>query len=242
MRRQVANRLLLVLALAASGMLWGCAPESLVSTSDEVAVGRQAAAEVEATYPVSRDPAANQLVNDIGRHLLSQTQPRQGIEYTFKVLDVNDVNAFALPGGWIYINRGLIDQTRGNRDQLAGVIAHEIGHVQAKHHAEMMGRSALYGIAIGALTKGNVTQWANLFANLNLLSWSRKHEYEADTLAIDYTFASRYNAQGIIDFFRVLQAEQGRGRTPAFLRTHPLTEDRIERAQAYLNRKKSGVR
>lgn len=241
MNRQVANRMVLLLAIVmVSGVLAGCAPKSLVSTSDEVRIGREAAAEVEAQYPVSRDARINQLVSGIGRTLLTYTTPRQGIEYTFKVLDVDDVNAFSLPGGWIYINRGLIEATRGNTSQLAGVIGHEIGHVQARHHAELMGRSALYGIAIGTLTRGNTTQWVNFFANLNLLRWSRKHEYESDRLAIDYTLPSRYNAQGLIDFFRVLQEMGGRGRTPEFLRTHPLTDDRIERAQAYLNERKAG--
>lgn len=213
-----------------------------MSTSDEVSIGRQSAAEIESRYPVSRDARLNQLVNGIGQELLRQTTPRQGIQYTFKVLDVSDINAFSLPGGWIYVNKGLIDATGGNTDQLAGVIAHEIAHVQARHHAELMGRSALYGIAIGTLTKGNTTQWVNYFANLNLLRWSRVHEYESDRLAVDYTLPSRYNAQGIIDFFRVLQARSSRGATPEFLRTHPLTEDRIERAQAYLNEKKAQMR
>jgi len=213
-----------------------------VSTNDEVTIGRQSAAEIEAKYPVSRDARLNQLVNNIGQELLRHTTPRQGIQYTFKVLDVSDINAFSLPGGWIYVNRGLIDATGGNTDQLAGVIAHEIAHVQARHHAELMGRSTLYGIAIGTLTKGNTTQWVNFFANLNLLRWSRVHEYEADKLAIDYTFPSRYNAQGIIDFFGVLQERSGRGSTPEFLRTHPLTEDRIERAQNYLNEKRGQTR
>lgn len=229
---------MLLVVAAVSGLLAGCPPEKLVSTSDEVSIGRQAAAEVEAQYPVNRDPRLNQLVNNIGQDLLRQTTPRQGIQYTFRVLDVSEVNAFSLPGGWIYVNKGLIDATGGNVDQLAGVIAHEIAHVQARHHAELMGRSTLYGIAIGTLTKGNTTQWVSFFANLNLLRWSRSHEYESDRLAVDYTLPSRYNAQGIIDFFRVLQARTGRGATPEFLRTHPLTEDRIERAQAYLNERR----
>jgi predicted Zn-dependent protease len=224
--------------MAASVLFTGCAPEKLISTSQEVSIGRQSAAEVEAQYPVSRDPRLNQLVNTIGQDLLRQTTPRKGITYTFRVLDISEINAFSLPGGWIYVDRGLIDATGGNINELAGVIAHEIGHVQARHHAELMGRSELYGIAIGTLTKGNTAQWVSFFANLNLLRWSRSQEYEADKLAIDYTFNSRYNAQGIIDFFRVLETRVGRGSTPEFLRTHPLTEDRIERAQAYLNEKR----
>ncbi|MEN6370484.1 MAG: M48 family metallopeptidase [Armatimonadota bacterium] len=239
MKRQVANIVILLVTVAASVLLTGCPPEKLISTSDEVSIGRQAAAEVEAQYPVSRDPRLNQLVNTIGQNILRQTTPRKGITYTFKVLDISEINAFSLPGGWIYVDRGLIDATSGNVSELAGVIAHEVGHVQARHHAQIMGRSELYGIAIGTLTKGNTTQWVSFFANLNLLRWSRSQEYEADKLAIDYTFNSPYNPEGLIDFFRVLEAKVGKGSTPAFLSTHPLTEDRIERAQAYLNEKKS---
>lgn len=232
--------LLLVIITAAIGGLSGCSPRDLVSTSDEIAVGRQAAAEVEATYPVSRNAAHIQLVNQIGNTILRNVpNPRSGIEYTFRVLDVDDVNAFALPGGWIYINRGLIEATGGNRNQLAGVIAHEIAHVEDRHAAEMMGRSQIYGIAIGVLTEGNATQWASIFANLNLLRWSRRHEYESDRLAIDYLLPSTYNPEGLITFLEYLLAEQGRGRTPAFLRTHPLTQDRIDRLQDYLDQERA---
>lgn len=215
--------------------LCGCSPKSLVSEDQEVAVGQQASAQIESQYPVSRDPGLNSLVNTIGQNLLVFANPRPGIVYKFKVLDINDINAFSLPGGWIYVDRGLIDATNGNRDEIAGVIAHEIGHVQARHYAEIMGRAELYGIAIGTLTQGNAAQWASVFANLNLLRWSRKEEYEADRLAIDYMLPSQYNPQGLIDFLKVVEQTQGESRSALFLQTHPLTSDRIQRDQEYLN-------
>jgi len=240
MKVHVANRMALLLAVIAAGsLIAGCSPKSLVSTSQEVDVGRQAAAQVEAQYPVSRDPKLNQLVNDVGHTILRYTTPRPGIQYTFKVLDISDINAFSLPGGWVYVDKGLIDATHGSVNEVAGVIAHEIGHVQARHAAEMMGREEIYGIAIGTLTKGNTAQWASVFANLNLLHYSREDEYQADRLAVDYLLPSPYNPQGLIDFFEYLLARQGEGHTPQFLRTHPLTRDRITRLQAYLNQKRA---
>jgi predicted Zn-dependent protease len=178
-------------------------------------------------------------VNTIGNNILHNITPRQGITYTFKVIDTNDVNAFALPGGWIYVERGLIEAAKGDNNQVAGVIAHEIGHVQARHAAEQIGRQEIYGVAIGTLTKGNTQQWANVFANLNLLHYSREEEYEADKLAIDYTCPSQYNPKGLIDFFQTLVASEKKGASPSFLRTHPLTENRILRAEQYLGNKRA---
>lgn len=234
------NVIKLITAFVLTALVAGCNTAGLVSTQDEIAVGREAAKEVERQYPVSKDAAANERVNKIAQELIAHANPRKGIEYQFKVLNVDDINAFSLPGGWIYVNKGLLDAVKNDDDQLAGVIAHEIGHVQLRHHAKMMGRQEIYGIAIGTLTKGNTQQWANIFANLNLLSWSRKEEYEADRAAIDYTFASKYNPDGIITFFKYLMSKNKESRTLAFLRTHPLTENRIARAQDYLNAKRAG--
>ena len=239
--RNVARKMIkLITAFVLMTLVAGCNTAGLVSTQDEVDIGKQAAKEVEQKYPVSKDANAAARVNKIAQEILAHANPRKGIEYQFKVLDIDDINAFALPGGWIYINKGLLDAVKNDDDQLAGVIAHEIGHVQLRHHAKMMGRQTIYGIAIGTLTKGNAQQWANIFANLDLLSWSRKEEYEADRAAIDYTFASTYNPDGIITFFNYLMSKNKESRALPFLRTHPLTENRIARAQDYLSAKRAG--
>ncbi len=240
MKRILASKVLLLMAIGViCSAVSGCKPEDIVSTSDEVEVGRQASIDVEKKYPISKDVRQNQLVSGIGENILRHITVRKGITYTFKVIDSDEVNAFALPGGWIYVERGLIEAAKGDTNQIAGVIAHEIGHVQARHSAEQMGRQQIYGIAIGTLTKGNVQQYAAVFANLNLLHYSREEEYEADKLGIDYTCPSQYNPQGLINFFRVLVASEKRGATPAFLQTHPLTENRILRAEDYLAKKKA---
>jgi len=218
----------------------GCKPESLVSTEDEIELGSRAAAQVEKQYKVAQDAAVNQLVTTIGQAMAAQAQ-RPGIEYKFKVLENKEVNAFALPGGWIYINSGLVDAISDDRDMLAGVLGHEVAHVAARHHAEMMGRSTLFGIAIGAFTKGNAQQWASLFANLNLLRWSRKHELEADRLAIQYTFKSgHYSPDGVLRLLELLKKQGDESKFAPFLRTHPLTEDRIERAKYWIGEYRAG--
>lgn len=215
----------------------------MVGKNQEVEIGREASKEVEKEYPVDKDPELNARVNQIGQTLASYAD-RQDIKYTFKVLDVKDVNAFSLPGGWVYVNKGLIDQTKGNTDELAGVIAHEIGHVSARHHAEMMGREVYAEILIGTLTKGRTQQFAGLFANIQMLQWSKDQEYEADKLGIKFMYRSQqyYNPQGLIDFFNTLLKIQPEhpSKFEQIFRTHPVTTQRIKKGQAYLDDLRSG--
>ncbi|MDO8683180.1 MAG: M48 family metallopeptidase [Armatimonadota bacterium] len=247
MRRQLKNGLLFLSVLLAVFSLTGCKPESLVSQSQEIDIGRQASRDIERQYKVSADSRLNAMVNEIGQNLAARSD-RPNLKYTFKVLDVKDVNAVSLPGGWIYVYKGLIDEIGGpgniDRDKLAGVISHEIGHVAARHHAQMMGRSQLYGIGIGVLTKGNTAQWVSLFANINLLHWSRKDEYEADKLGIKYTYGSTYDPNGLIEFLQVLQSKSKSepSRFESWFRTHPVPSDRVGRAQQYLNELRTGSR
>jgi len=222
--------------LGCSLLLAGCKPKGLVSRSQEVEIGREASREVERQYPVNEDPQLNKLITQIGRNL-AQYSDRQDIEYKFKILDLKDVNAISLPGGWIYVYKGLIDATKGNRDELAGVIAHEIGHITARHHADMIGRQTYAAILVGTLTKGDISQIASIFADLSLLRWSRKHEYEADKLGIKCMYRSgNYNPEGLISFFDKLLQMQGRepSEFEQIFRTHPVTSERIARARAYL--------
>ncbi len=233
---------LILIALVFSISLCGCKTSSLVSESDEIAVGRQAAKEIERDYKILDDPKLNNRINKIGQELAARSD-RSHLEYSFKILDTKEINAIALPGGWVYIFKGLIDVVGNDQDQLAGVIAHEIGHISARHHASQMGRATLYEIGIQVLTKGNVSQWAAIWANLDLLRWNRAQEKEADRLAIKYTYGSNYDPQGLIDFLKYLQSKSGGGEKSPFgamLRTHPLTEDRIKASEEYLNKLKEG--
>ncbi|MHB0998954.1 MAG: M48 family metallopeptidase [Armatimonadota bacterium] len=223
-------------------VLSGCAPKSLVSTSQEVEIGREASRDIESQYRLVTDSQLNARVNQIGQ-AIAKCSDRPDLQYTFKILDLKDVNAVSLPGGWVYVYRGLIDETRNNPDQLAGVIAHEVGHIAARHHADMIGRETYASILVGTLTKGDVTQIAGIFANLTLLRWSRKNEYESDRLGIKYMYRCRqYDPQGLVNFFNTLLSMEKNqpSEFQQIFRTHPVTTDRIERAQNYLNDLKAG--
>jgi predicted Zn-dependent protease len=237
---------LVLLIITGSVLLTGCNPKSLVSNSQEISIGKEAAAQVESQYKVDKDSKLNALVNNIGQNLVTCCD-RQDITYTFKVLDVKEVNAFSLPGGWVYVYKGLVDATDGDTDQLAGVIAHEIGHVAARHQAQAIGRELQASILIGTLTHGQTQQIAGLFANLQLLHYSREQEYEADKLGIKEMWRCRnkgsaYNAQGLVDFFAVLQSKAKKNPSDfeRMLSDHPVTSERIKRAQTYLDDLKSG--
>jgi predicted Zn-dependent protease len=228
----------LVLLLIVIFHMVGCS----IGRDQEIEIGREAAQQVEKQYPVNKDPKLNELVNEIGQNLAKYTT-RQGIDYTFKILDVKEVNAFSLPGGWIYINKGLIDATKDSRDQLAGVIAHEIAHVDARHHAEQIEDQMRVNFLIATLTKGDIQTIASILADLRSLRWSRKQEYEADRLGIKYMFRSGiYNPQGLIDFFNTLLKMEGRqpSEFEQIFRTHPVTSERIIRGQKYLDDLKAG--
>lgn len=233
---------LLVALIAFMSLLAGCKPSGLVSTSEEVSIGKQASQQVESQYPVNKDPKLNAMVTTIGQNLV-RFSPRQDVEYTFKILDIDEVNAVSLPGGWVYVYKGLIDLAKNNPDQLAGVMAHEIGHIAARHHADMIGRETYAGLIIQTVTRGDVQQWAGLFANLTLLRWSRKHEYEADLLGIDIMYKSKqYDPQGLINFFGALEQKQkdNPSKFAQMFRTHPVTAERITRAQEHLADLKAG--
>lgn len=234
--------LLLVALIVSISVLSGCKPAGLVSNSQEVEIGRESAQQVESQYPVNKDPELNRMVTTMGQNL-ARFSPRQNVEHTFKILDIKDVNAVSLPGGWVYTYKGLIDMTKGNPDQLAGVMAHEIGHVALRHHADMIGRQTYAGILVQTLTHGDVQQWANVFANLQLLQYSREHEFEADRAGIDIMFKSKqYDPQGLVNFFGALDKlhKDNPSKFEQMFRTHPVTAERVKRAQAHLDDLKAG--
>lgn len=238
-RRQSA---VLLVSLIASMLFAGCKPANLISKSQEIDIGQAAAQDVEAQYPVDTDPRLNDLVNTIGQNL-ARYSTRPNLQYTFKILDIDEANAVSLPGGWVYVYKGLIDDTRNDPDELAGVIAHEIAHIAARHHADLMGRDLYAQLLIGMLTGVDIQMFASFFADLTLLRWSRKHEYEADELGIDFMYKSgMYDPQGLIDFFAMLEQEHkdDPSQFEQMFRTHPVTAERIKRAQQHLADLRSG--
>ncbi|RMG48447.1 MAG: peptidase M48 [Acidobacteria bacterium] len=198
----------------------------LFSSRQEVALGRQADPEIRAEYGVYPDPALGGFVAEVGARIASASD-RPDLPYSFTILDSPVVNAFALPGGPVYVTRGLLAHAR-DEAELAGVLAHEVGHVVGRHGAEQMSRARLAGLGLEALTlaRPGLSRAAGLLgagARLLLLKFGRDAEREADALGVRYLAAAGYDPFGLPRFLGVLdRLEQERGRLlPAWLSTHP---------------------
>lgn len=212
-----------------------------VSTQQELAMGRQYAAQINQQLPIVEDPAINRYINTLGNRI--QRQPgNRDIPYTFYVVNIDQVNAFAVPGGHVYINRGLIERS-SNLSELAGVVGHEIGHVEARHSAEMMGRmqtaQAGYTIAtvlLGHEPEGVAGAAVQVGAQAYFAHYSREDELEADRIGVRLLPGAGIDPRGIETFFRKLLDD--RARAPSTLEqwfsTHPLTEERIAEVQRLL--------
>ncbi|MBA3725382.1 MAG: M48 family metalloprotease [Armatimonadetes bacterium] len=230
-RTTITHSIRTMTAFAAALAITGCGT-NLLSKNDEIKLGRQAAQGIEQKYGVSNNPADNNLVQRIGQKIMAANNLEW--PFTFKVLNDRSVNAVSLPGGPVYVFRGLIDATAGNVDELASVMAHEVAHVQHRHAAKQYSQAVLTDVAIQVGTGGAVqtaAQIANLFAQM---SFSREDEYQADSSGIKYAYKAGYDPNGLVEFFRRLQRmeKQGSGNVISNnLRTHPLTSSRIERAE-----------
>lgn len=218
-----------LLALGAAG----CKNTNLLSKEEEIRIGREGAAEIERAYPVSKNPADIKLVETIGQKLIA-ANGLTGWPYTFKVLENREVNAISLPGGPVYVFRGLLDLSEGDEDEIAGVIAHEIAHIEHRHAAKAYSNSILADLLIIFGTAGTATTAADI-ANLFLqMRFSRDAEYEADRSAIKYTYKAGYDPHGIVRFFEKMKRLEKQGRGDIItnnLRTHPLTDARIQAAK-----------
>ena len=231
----------LALALGGTAVAGGCAPA--VTTQQEVQAGADYARQINAQLPVIRDSYTNQYINQLGRQIAAQADPR-GIPYTFYVVNSDVVNAFSIPGGYVYVNRGIIERA-DNVSQLAGVLAHEIGHVVERHGIQQMQRaqnantalSVLYGVLLRR-NPGTVEQAGiQVGGSAVFAGYSRTAEREADRDAVTFMMRSGYNPNGLPQFFNKLLAEQQRNpsRVEQWFATHPLTAERIQNTQAIIN-------
>lgn len=225
------------LALALGGTAataGGCAPA--ITTEQEVQIGRENAAQINQQLPIVRDAAINQYINQLGRSIARVADPR-GIQYTFYVVNSNVVNAFAVPGGHIYVNRGLIERA-DNASELAGVLSHEVAHVVERHGIEQwqraqnanLGLSLLYGVLLGRNPGALEQVGIQAGGGAVFASYGRDAEREADIRGVDYMVRSGYNPQGMVRFFNELLSERQRNpsRLEQWFSTHPLTEERIQ--------------
>jgi predicted Zn-dependent protease len=183
-----------------------------------------------------KDKSVQTYVNNVGQKIASVCD-RNDIEYTFKVIDKKDINAFACPGGFIYIYTGLLE-TLDNEAQLAAVLSHEVSHLVARHSIKKLqniyGYSILAQIALGDKAEGAAGDIVNVAASLILQGYSRDNEFEADRYGILYAKNAGYNPRGMIEVFEKFKKMEG-SRPPAILgllSSHPPAEDRIERVES----------
>lgn len=216
--------------------------ESFYYTTDkEVQMGRAISEQVEKEYKAVDDPLIQKRVEDIGKRIAGVCD-RKEIDYNFKVLEEEEVNAFALPGGFIYVNKGLIDKI-ANDDELAAVLAHEVGHVVARHSIKKLQALQAYSVlrvllavAPGAGNVGNAADMA--FAEI-LLGYGRDDELLADQLGARYTKLAGYNPRAMIDFLEKLQEINRKKplRPKSYFKTHPYVPDRIRIVKQELGEK-----
>ena len=202
------------------------------SIEREVAIGRQLAAEVDRSSKIINDPLVSEYVNRIAQNVVLHSDSK--VPFTIKVIDSQEVNAFALPGGFLYVNRGLIEAA-DNEAEVAGVVAHEIAHVAARHGMEQASKGELFNylsiplIFLGGIGGYAIRQGLGLAVPLSFLKFSRGAEKEADRLGAQYMWASGYDPNALITFFEKLQAKNKKkpGTLSKLFSTHPMTGDRI---------------
>src|SRR5687768_10731114 len=214
-----------------------------VSTQQEVQMGQEYARQINAQLPIVQDPELNRYINVLGDSIARLTS-RRDLDWRFFIVDSKEVNAFAVPGGFIYINRGLIERT-DRMDEVAGVLGHEIGHVVRRHTVQQMEKAqgANIGVTLACvLTSICNTQVAGAAINLAggavFARFSRQDELEADNEGLNNVVRAGISPQGIVTMFQKLIAERRSrpGGVEAWFRTHPLEEDRITGVQAIINR------
>ena len=206
-----------------------------ISEEQEVALGQENAAQVESQLPLVEDPAVTAYVQALGERLARETA-RPDLEWHFRVVNTGEVNAFALPGGFIYVNRGLIERME-TESELAGVLGHEIGHVALRHSVDQLEKRNATGVGVAVVC--TLTGWCqdalaqtaiNVGASAYFARHGREDEREADSLAVATVMLAGIHPDGVPALFDELLQE--RRRTPAaverWFASHPLEESRIE--------------
>lgn len=221
--------------------------KGLISTADEVRIGKQVREQILQEYQLSSSQEDINLVRTLGNALVKFAEKRSGINYEFEVLDSKEINAFAAPGGYIFITTGLLDFTERDPAMVAGVIAHEIGHVARKHHRDVIQQQILISFGLSFMFK-NLSKdkaWLKDAVNIGIFlvqqGHSREREYEADRQAVLYTYRAGWNPEeGYIKFLALMEEKMG-GKNPLgdigrCIASHPDTDRRKMFAQSYLER------
>jgi beta-barrel assembly-enhancing protease len=206
------------------------------SLESEIRMGKQYAMQVENSVKLVQDPVVTEYVNRIGQNLVRNSDAQ--VPFTIKVIDSDEVNAFALPGGFFYVNSGLL-LAADEEAELAGVMAHEIAHVAARHGTRQMTRAQWANIGtiplifVGGGIGYAVYEAAGLGLPLTFMKFQRNFEAEADYLGLQYMYRTGYDPQAFISFFEKIQAKEKKkpGTLAKAFASHPQTPDRIEKSQ-----------
>jgi len=206
-----------------------------LDTQSEVSLGADLDKQLQKKLKILYAPRLQYRLDSIGTKLAAFSD-RKDITYHFRIVNDKELNAFAIPGGFVYVNSALM--AAANDEELAGVLAHEIGHIAARHSVKklqsVMGYQIIMGIVLGSSSQGTMGQALDIVFNLVNLGYSRQDEFLADKLAVRYTRRAGFSPLGIITFFAKLKAEaekKGPGLKLVFLSSHPPTEERIARVE-----------
>lgn len=210
---------------------------ALISESQEIAIGEASHPEILSEFGVVDNPALQEYFSRIGMEL-AKTSHRPGLPWRFTILDSHVVNAFAVPGGFVYFTRGILAQMN-NEAELAGVLGHEIGHITARHSVSQLSRQQLLGLGLGvgsilSPTFRQLGSLAETGVGLFLLKNSRDHERQSDQLGIQYAALAGYDPEQLSRFFEVFvnMREQEGQAIPNWLSTHPSPPDRIKATES----------
>lgn len=231
---------LAILPAAVIGQTRVTMPKNKYKVQDDVKVGNQAEAEVRKQFPILNDPQAEQYVTRVGERLANAI-PREfqqpAFDYRFKIVNASDINAFALPGGPMFVNRGMIQAAR-NEGEMAGVMAHEISHVALRHATaqqtklnnplnQILGIGAILG---GAILGGQAgAQAGQIFAAGYFLRYSREYETQADVLGAQIMAEAGYDPRDLANMFQTIARQSGGGRNPEWLSSHPDPGNRYQK-------------
>ncbi len=206
---------------------------NFISEEQEIALGKESDPAIIAQYGLYDDPALQQFITQKGK-AMAKISHRSNLPYEFKIVDSPVLNAFAVPGGYVYFTRGIMAHFN-NEAQFTGVLGHEIGHIAAKHSAQQYSKSVLaqIGLVVGMVVAPELAQFGDVASQgvgLLFLKFGRDDERESDRLGVEYSSKIGYDAKEMADFFSTLQRKQeesGAASLPSFLSSHPSPEDRL---------------
>jgi len=223
---------------------------SLVSVEDEIAIGRQADRQVRKTMAPLADAQVSAYIRGLGQRLV-KAAPGPKYPYSFSVADYREINAFALPGGPVWIHRGVL-HAASNESQVAGVLAHEIAHIAQRHAADQLTKATMANWGLGLLGAvlgnsggaGTAQAAAGMLTNGMFLKFSRDDERDADRVGLRIMTRAGWDARGMVELFEVLRKEAKRdpAAVEVFFSTHPSPQDRINQLQADVARSRGGIR